>query len=197
MSEKKKPTATAPKHPRKPTRTPAVPWIEDGIDYGPAILAIEELVAWAFHLAAASVEDSPEGKRRVKNARRFVTASIRGKRTPSNAEADVVFTASLLIRILDADMRLGLGDIVSVLSELGLPTYDVPNPPRRAARVARPAAADVSTAELAAVLAAMRRGVSPVAVPSPVVPLRRPTRGAIASACAACPFARPGLAIAA
>lgn len=176
----------------------APPWIEGGIDYGPALVAAEELIAWAFDLAAASVADSPEGKRRVKNARRFATASIRGQRTPASAEADVMFTASLLIRILDADLRLGLGDIVSVLSELGLPTVDVPHPPRRpagrAARVPQPAPFMPTAAEVAAVLDAIQLAAAPV----PVVPLRRPaTRTAAPSTCAGCCLARPSFAVAA
>jgi hypothetical protein len=185
---------------RKPGRRTraAVPWIEGGIDYGPALVAIEELIAWAFDLAATQVADWPEGKRRVRNARRIVANAIRGKRTRQTlrSEDDVVFTASLLIRIFDGDLGLGLGDIVEVLSELGLPTFEVPHsarPTARGARVPQP-----TTADLAALVDAIQRG----ATPAPVVPLRRPTRAtrpAVVSAmpCAGCCLARPGLAVAA
>lgn len=203
MSEKKKHATTtrtnvaSAAQSKRAARTQSTPpWIEGGIDYGPALLAIDELIAWAFDLAAASVADSADGKRRVKNARRFVTSSIRGKRTPAGAEADVMFTASLLVRIFDADLGLGLGDIVSVLSELGLPTVDVPPSPRRpAARATRaPEAAPFipTAADLAAVIDALQLG----AMPAPVVPLRRPHMRVVAP-CANCQHGRPGFPVAA
>jgi hypothetical protein len=195
MSTKQK-TSTktnARKRSRRSART-APPWIESGIDYGPALVAIEELIAWAFDLAAASVADR-ESKRRVKDARRYTLASVRGRRTPPGAEADVMFTASLLIRILDADLGLGLGDIVEVLAALGLPTADVPHPPRRPAGVAAraPQRAQPTAAELAGVIDALQRG----AARAPIVSLRRPSARAVVAPCAGCYRTRPGVAVAA
>jgi hypothetical protein len=111
---------------RAPRRS--VPWVENGIDYGPARVALDELATWAFDLAAESVADWPEAKQRVKNARRFVKG-VTANRNVSCPEEDVAFTASLLVRIFDNDLGLGLGHVIEVLSELGLPTIDVPHPP--------------------------------------------------------------------
>ena len=106
-------------------RITPLPWIVDGINYGPAILAIEDLAEWAFDLARENVTGWPEGVHRVRNARRAVLDMLRGRRTRA-ADEDVVFTALLLIRILDADLELGASEILAVLAELGLPTDDVP-----------------------------------------------------------------------
>lgn len=204
MSSKQNPTAktttkttkaTAAKRARGTART-APPWVEGGIDYGPALVAIDELIAWAFDLAAASVPDR-ESKRRVKNARRLVDARLRGKPAPAGSELDALFTASVLARVLDADLGLGLGAIVEVFGELGLPIDDVPRPPRRppgaAARSARPAP---TVAQVAGVLEALQRGgdLAPIA---PIVPLTRPRSRAVVAPCAGCHLARPAFAFAA
>ena len=200
-------TAGANAKPRKTkaSRATAVPWIEAGIDYGPALVAIEELIAWAFDLVGARVADWPDGKRRVGNARRTVAKAFRGKRAPRSLQADddVAFTALLLIRILDADLKLSMGDTIEVLSALGLPTFDVPRPrPGARARHAAPQPA-IDAAELATLIDAIERGagLERGARPAPVVPLRRPTRAghgpAVASPCAGCCLARPGFAVAA
>jgi hypothetical protein len=130
-------TTTKPARPSKrkrkaarPAPPLAPPWIEGGIDYDPALVAIEELIDWAFGVAAASVADAPADVRRVRNARRYALAAIHGKADPRSVD-DVVFAAGLLARVLDADLGLGLGDIVTVLEQMGLPADDVPSPPRR------------------------------------------------------------------
>src|SRR5262245_7281161 len=61
-------------------RTAARPWIIGGIDYGPAVLAIEDLSEWAFDLARKNVAGWPEGKRRVAKAHRAVLDMFRGRR---------------------------------------------------------------------------------------------------------------------
>ena len=187
-SQPPKPTRPA-KRKRKAARpapplTP--PWIEGGIDYDPALVAIEELIDWAFGVAAASVADAPVDVRRVRNARRYALAAIHGKADPRSVD-DVVFAAGLLARVLDADLGLGLGDIVTVLEQMGLPADDVPSPPRRppGRRQARAASAPASI-DLTAVLDA----VAALQSLAPIVPLR--PRGARVSAppaatCAACP----------
>lgn len=105
--------------------------LDDGeIDYGPAVDAIADLAAWALDLAAADVADWPEGQRRVKNARRFVLARLRGKHLRSTPYEDVIFTAGLLARIFEQEIGLGVCDMVSMLDHLGLPTEAVPIVPR-------------------------------------------------------------------
>jgi hypothetical protein len=184
-------TTTKPARPSKrkrkaarPAPPLALPWIEGGIDYDPALVAIEELIDWAFGVAAASVADAPADVRRVRNARRYALAAIHGKADPRSVD-DVVFAAGLLARVLDADLGLGLGDIVTVLEQMGLPADDVPSPPRRPPGRRQPRAAPASI-DLTAVLDA----VAAIQSLAPVVPLR--PRGARVSAppaatCAACP----------
>lgn len=219
MPETRTPPSATPSKARPAARrrpTPAAPWIIDGIDYGPALVAIDELMAWAFDLAARGVGDAA-GKRRVQRARRAVAAMLRGKRRrlAAGVEDDVTFTAMLLVRILDADLRLGLGDIVTVLTELGLPTADVPTvatppPGRPVARVVRPAAAAMppaptvsvtSVAELSALVDALRpRGSRPPGVPTSVPVAPSPFAGMTrlpAHPCAGCCLARPDLGVAA
>jgi len=101
----------------------------NGIDYGPAIAAVGDLAAWAFDLAARDVANWPEGQRRVRTARRFVLARLRGKdhRAPSD---DILFTAGLLARIFEAEIGLDMSDVVGILDDLGLPTEMVPLRPR-------------------------------------------------------------------
>lgn len=187
--------AKAPRR-RKTRKLEAPPWIQDGIDYGPAVLAIEDLMAWAFDLAERSAGDWPAARRKVKRARRAMLAMLHG-RPMRPADEDVLFTASLLIRVLDADLGLGFSDIVSVLAELGLPTADVPYPPPprpRGTAVRVPQAPPVAAPAALALLL----GGRPPAPLAPVVPITRarPRAVAVPAPCAACP-ARPGLAFAA
>jgi hypothetical protein len=122
-----------PKRPARPRRAAnrSRPWVLGGVDYGPAIVAVADLAAWAFELAAKDVEDWPEGRRRVRSARRYVLDRLRGRRAQHTPADDVLFTAGLLARIFDADLSLGMTEMVSILDELGLPTEVVPLMPRR------------------------------------------------------------------
>lgn len=113
---------------------PSRPWVIGGIDYGPAICAVTDLASWAFELAARDVEDWPEGRRRVRSARRYVLDRLRGRRALHTPAEDVLFTAGLLARIFDADLSLGMTEMVSILDELGLPTEVIPLIPRRQIR---------------------------------------------------------------
>ena len=118
------------KSPKKSSSKPRHPWVVDGIDYGPAIAAVGDLAAWAFDLAAKDVEDWPEGRRRVRTARRYVLARLRGKELRHAPYEDVLFTAGLLARIFEADIGLGMSEMVAVLDAIGLPTEVVPMMPR-------------------------------------------------------------------
>jgi hypothetical protein len=104
----------------------------DDIDYGPAISAVHDLAGWAFDIAERDVRGWPEAERRVRNARRFVLAGIRGYRARRVPYEDVMFTAGLLVRIFDDDLSLGLSEMVSIFDALGLPTEVVPLVPRNA-----------------------------------------------------------------
>lgn len=95
------------------------------IDYGPAIDAIEDLTKWAFKLAAKDVAGWPEGRERVRNAKRFVLGRLRGK-AARDASHDLVFVAALLARIFEAELGLSQSAIVRLLGSLELPTDDVP-----------------------------------------------------------------------
>jgi len=127
-SKRKRPAPSrAARAPAKASR----PWVVGGVDYGPAIGAVVDLAAWAFDLAAKDVEEWPEGRRRVGSARRYVLDRIRGRSPRHTPAEDVLFTAGLLARIFDADLSLGMTEMVSILDELGLPTEVVPLMPRR------------------------------------------------------------------
>jgi hypothetical protein len=131
--------ATAPAAaPDACTRPPGRPWVIGGIDYGPAIAAVSDLIGWAFDLAERDVADWPEGLRRVRTARRFALARLRDKRPRSVPVDDVLFTAGLLARIFEADLRLPMSEVVEVLAQLGLPTEMVPLMPRAPSEVCRP-----------------------------------------------------------
>ncbi len=122
--------ATVPDSSEERPSFPARPWVHGGIDYGPAISAVHDLAAWAFDVAELAVADWPEGQRRMRTTRRFVRASLRGKRARRVSFEDVVFTAGLLARIFEADIGLGMSDVVAILDEFGLPTEMVPLAPR-------------------------------------------------------------------
>lgn len=101
------------------------PWVRNGIDYGPATAAARDLAVWAFDLAERDVADWPLGQKRVHNTRRYVLAQLEGRRAPRVSVADLMFTATLIARILDADLQLGLADMLDVLEALELPTEDI------------------------------------------------------------------------
>lgn len=136
MSKSKRPSSsTKPTAPANAPQ-PAHPWVTGDIDFGPAVAAVQDLAAWAFDLAARDVDDWPEGRRRVRNARHFVMRSLRGKEMHHTPYEDVLFTAGLLARILEADLHLPLVHVVAALDRIGLPTEVVPlvsHPQRRAA----------------------------------------------------------------
>ena len=115
---------------------PAHPWVIGDVDFGPAVAAVQDLAAWAFDLVGRDVNDWPEGRRRVRNARRFVLGRLRGKDVHRTPYEDVLFAAGLLARILEADLELPLAHVVAALDRLDLPTEVVPfmrHPRRNAA----------------------------------------------------------------
>jgi hypothetical protein len=120
------------------TRPPVRRRMIGGIEYGPAIEAVCDLIAWAFDLAEREVADWPEGRRRVRTARRFVLARLHGKRPHGVPIEDVLFTAGLFARIFEADLRLPMSDLVAILAQLGLPTEMVPAMGRASAAACRP-----------------------------------------------------------
>jgi hypothetical protein len=119
---------------KKPTEPAAHPWVIGDIDFGPAVAAVHDLAVWAFELAARDVDDWPEGRRRVRNARRFVLGRLRGKDVQHTPYEDVLFAAGLLARIFEADLQLPLAHVVAALDHLGLPTEVVPLMPHRQRR---------------------------------------------------------------
>lgn len=142
MSKSKRPSSST--NPTAPASAPqpAHPWVIGDIDFGPAVAAVQDLAAWAFDLAARDVDDWPEGRRRVRNARHFVMRRLRGKDMHHTPYEDVLFTAGLLARILEADLHLPLVHVVAALDRIGLPTEVVPLVPhaRRAAAAMHPSA---------------------------------------------------------
>lgn len=118
------------------TKPSALPWVIGGINYGPTAATLGDLSAWAFDLAARDVVDWPEGERRVRAAQEWVL----DRPGDSHAEppGDVLFTASLLTRIFDADLQLGMSEMVAIFDRLGLPTELVPLMPRRQASASAP-----------------------------------------------------------
>lgn len=134
------------KKPIRPAATPSAlprPWVIGGIDYGPAMAAVADLATWAFELAARDVHDWPEGQRRVRNAQRYVIARMRGRASQFAPTDDVLFAAGLLSRIFEADLSLGMSEMVTILDELGLPTEVVPLMPRSQASARSRAQSDV------------------------------------------------------
>lgn len=130
-----------PPHPHagnigKPATVPAA--APGSADYGPALTAVHDLAAWAFNLAARDVSGWPEGLRRVQTARRLVRARLRGKRLRDVPFEDVLFTAELMARIFEADLRLPMSDMVAILDRLGFPTEVVPLMPRASSSACRP-----------------------------------------------------------
>lgn len=99
---------------------------DDGIDYGPAVEAIDDLIGWAFDLARKDVAGWREGTRRVRAAHRYVSALVRGKRPRVEARDEVMFTAALLVRLFDADLGLGADQVAEILGQLGLPLDHAP-----------------------------------------------------------------------
>lgn len=97
-----------------------------GIDYGPAIEAIDDLLGWAFELARKDVADWPEGTRRVRSAHHYVRALLRAKAPRVEPREDLLFTAALLVRVFESEIGLSIDHITAVLDELGLPHDHAP-----------------------------------------------------------------------
>jgi len=119
-------------HTNASTKYQAAHTIADGvrrrpaaIDYVPAVNAMEDLVRWAMRLAVRDVSGWPEGRERVHNVRRYLVKSLRGRptRVPND---DLLFTAGLLARIFESELRLPLSAVVEMLGEPELPTEVVP-----------------------------------------------------------------------
>lgn len=126
--------AVVPDVPAKPS---PLPWVIGGIDYGPAAATVGDLSAWAFDLAARDVVDWPAGERRVRAAHQWVLDGPGGN-SHADPFGDVLFIASLLARIFDADLHLGMSEMVAIFDRLGLPTELVPMMPRRQASASAP-----------------------------------------------------------
>src|SRR5262249_35780055 len=107
------------KNDNRPTAKRPHPWADaiDGIDYGPAIAALHDLVTWAFGLALTDVADWPEGQRRVRAVRKHVRARLAGKHPRAVPYEDIFFTAGLLARIFEAEIGLDMAEMVAVLDE--------------------------------------------------------------------------------
>jgi len=138
------------------------------IDYASAIGALHDLAAWAFDIAERDVRGWSEAEHRVRNARRFVLAGIRGYRARRVPYEDVLFTAGLLVRIFDDDLSLGMSEMISVFDALGLPTEVVPLVPRNAsaASALRPSPSPRSPISPSA---ALRPPATPVAEPASLI----------------------------
>lgn len=108
--------------------TARAPWIKQGIDYGPARSALDDLSSWALDLADRCVEDWPAGRAHVHATRRFIDAQLAGKRLRNVSIDDVMFTARLLARIFDEDLGLGISDALTILDSLDLPLDVLPFP---------------------------------------------------------------------
>lgn len=107
------------------------PWVRDGIDYGPARAAIQDLANWALDIADQWVGDWPLGRKHVRNTRRFLLARIQGRKVRGSFE-DLLFTARLLARVFDDDLGLDLSDALTIFDVLELPLEAMPMPTRRA-----------------------------------------------------------------
>ncbi len=141
------------------------PWVRNGIDYGPARAAVNELATWALDIAEHAVDDWPAGRAHVRKTRGFVDAQIAGNRPSRASIDDVMFTARLLARIFDDELGLDLSDALAIFDILALPLEVVPI--RRAAP--RPACSSTS------VLHTLLRSAAPIA-PATRAPVPPPLR---------------------
>ncbi len=105
----------------------------------PLRTAIADAATAALDLAEREVEDWPVARERVKNTRRSVNALLSDRRAKKMASADdIMFTASLIARIVDEQLGLGASDALAVLDYLDLPIDDVPLPGPRPRTAPRP-----------------------------------------------------------
>jgi hypothetical protein len=90
--------------------TASAPRAGDPIDYGPVRAAVRALATWAFDLAARDIAEDPDGLRRVETARQLVLAQLDDKPAPRGASlADVQFATLQIARLVDRDLKLGIG----------------------------------------------------------------------------------------
>lgn len=104
------------------TTASGAPWVKNGVDYGPARAAIQDLAAWALDLAEREVDEDPSDLKRIRNVRRALLG--RSSREPSTR--DLMFVAELLARVFDRDLGLGLADQLAIFEQLDLSTAFLP-----------------------------------------------------------------------
>lgn len=93
--------------------------VADLIDYGPARAAVRALVTWAFDVAERDVAGDEIGLRRVENARQLVLSQLDDKPAPRVASfADVQFTTLRIARLIDRDLKLGIGEHLDLIEML-------------------------------------------------------------------------------
>lgn len=98
------------------------PWVEDGIDYGPARAAVEDLVGWVLELAEREVDGDPADVKRIRKVRRSFVNDFDG-RVPVD---DLIFVGQILARVFDRDLGLGLADQLAIFEKLDLDTDVLP-----------------------------------------------------------------------
>jgi hypothetical protein len=98
------------------------PWVEDGIDYGPARAAVEDLVGWVLDLAEREVDGDPADIKRIRKVRRSFHNGLDG-RVPVD---DLIFVGQILARVFDRDLGLGLADQLAIFEKLELDTDVLP-----------------------------------------------------------------------
>jgi len=131
VSKPKNDKRTTAKNDNRATAKRSHPWADvGGIDYGPAVGPLGDLVTWVFDLAAADVADWPDGKRRVRATRKFVLDRLHGRNPRGVGFDDIFFTAGLIARIFEADLGLGMSEMIAVFDRIGLPTEVVPMMPQ-------------------------------------------------------------------
>jgi len=130
------------------------PWVEDGIDYGPARAAVEDLVGWALELAEREVDGDPADIKRIRKVRRSFVNGFDG-RVPVD---DLIFVGQILARVFDRDLGLGLADQLAIFEKLDL---DLDALPLWAPMSHRPSSTPL-------------RGLTPTRVPAPAPVERAP-----------------------
>ena len=101
------------------------PWIEDGIDFGPARAAVDDLVNWALDLAELEVDGDRADLKRIRKVRRAFLSDV----ASNVAVSDLIFVAQILARVFDRDLGLGLADQLAIFDKLDLDTDLLPLSP--------------------------------------------------------------------
>lgn len=115
--------ARATKKPANPAVAAAgAPWVKDGIDYGPARAAFDELARWVLDLAEREVDGDRADTKRIRKVRRAFGKGGTGH-VPFN---DAVFVAQILARVFDRDLGLALADQLEIFDQLDLDTDALP-----------------------------------------------------------------------